>query len=55
MTRDFGRCGIGFCWADRRISKALNKLQFERPALVQSRAIPPVLESKDVLVKARTG
>ncbi|KAF4671401.1 putative ATP-dependent RNA helicase ddx56 [Perkinsus olseni] len=40
---------------DRRISKALNKLEFERPALVQSRAIPSVLENKDVLVKARTG
>ena len=37
------------------VKKAVEKLGFEKPTEVQSRAIPAVLEGKDVLVTAQTG
>ena len=40
---------------DRRVSKAVMKLGFVNPTLVQSRAVPLALEGKDLLVRARTG
>jgi len=45
--RDFG--------LDRRLVKALSKLGYVYPTLVQSRCIPLVLHGKDVVVRARTG
>jgi ATP-dependent RNA helicase DDX56/DBP9 len=47
IQRDFG--------LDRRLIKALSKLGFTYPTLVQSRCIPIALQGKDVLVRARTG
>jgi len=47
IQRDFG--------LDRRLVKALSKLGFIYPTLVQSRCIPIALQGKDVLVRARTG
>jgi ATP-dependent RNA helicase DDX56/DBP9 len=45
--RDFG--------LDSRLIKALSKLGFIYPTLVQSKCIPIALEGKDALVRARTG
>ena len=40
---------------DRRLIKALSKLGYTYPTMVQSRCIPIALQGKDVLVRARTG
>ena len=40
---------------DRRLAKALSKLGYVSPTVVQSECIPLALLGKDVLVKARTG
>eukprot|EP01135_Chromosphaera_perkinsii_P012416 Nk52_evm27s2657 gene=Nk52_evmTU27s2657 len=40
---------------DQRILRALARLKWARPTLVQSKAIPCGLEGKDVLARARTG
>ncbi|KAK9879462.1 hypothetical protein WA026_006533 [Henosepilachna vigintioctopunctata] len=40
---------------DDRILKAIVKLQWSTPTLIQSKSIPLQLEGKDVLVRARTG
>ena len=40
---------------DKRILKALSKLGYTYPTLVQSKCIPLALLGKDVLVRARTG
>ncbi|KAF2896811.1 hypothetical protein ILUMI_09363 [Ignelater luminosus] len=40
---------------DDRILKAIAKLGWQTPTLIQERAIPMLLEGKDVLVRARTG
>ncbi|XP_030762498.1 probable ATP-dependent RNA helicase DDX56 [Sitophilus oryzae] len=40
---------------DDRILKAVAKLGWQTPTLIQEKAIPLLLEGKDVLVKARTG
>ncbi|CAG9773078.1 unnamed protein product [Ceutorhynchus assimilis] len=40
---------------DDRILKAIAKLGWEAPTLIQEKAIPLLLEGKDVLVRARTG
>ncbi|KAF5289485.1 hypothetical protein FQR65_LT11859 [Abscondita terminalis] len=40
---------------DDRILKAIAKLGWQEPTLIQERAIPLLLEGKDVLVRARTG
>lgn len=41
---------------DRRITKALtNKLKLEHPTIVQTKGIPPALQGKDLLCRARTG
>lgn len=47
IQRDFG--------LDRRLIKAISKLGFTYPTLVQSKCIPIALQGKDVLVRARTG
>ncbi|KAF8967708.1 P-loop containing nucleoside triphosphate hydrolase protein [Flammula alnicola] len=40
---------------DSRILRALADLGFARPTLVQAKAIPLALESRDILARARTG
>ncbi|EDW36635.1 GL15985 [Drosophila persimilis] len=40
---------------DHRILKAVSKLGWEQPTLIQGTAIPLLLEGKDVVVRARTG
>lgn len=40
---------------DRRLVKALSKLGFSHPTLVQSKCLPIAMEGKDILVRARTG
>ena len=40
---------------DARILRALADLGFARPTLVQAKAIPLGLESRDILARARTG
>src|SRR3546814_104619 len=47
QARDFG--------LDRRLVKALAKLGFAYPTLVQARCVPIALQGKDMLVRARTG
>ena len=47
MQRDFG--------LDRRLVKALSKLGFTYPTLVQAKCIPIIVQGKDVLVRAKTG
>ncbi|EDW56383.1 GM22624 [Drosophila sechellia] len=40
---------------DQRILKAVAQLGWQQPTLIQSTAIPLLLEGKDVVVRARTG
>ena len=40
---------------DPRLQKALSKLGFAHPTLIQSTAIPLALAGKDILARARTG
>lgn len=40
---------------DARILRALADAGFARPTLVQAKAIPLALESRDILARARTG
>jgi hypothetical protein len=40
---------------DTRILRALADMGFARPTLVQAKAIPLALESRDILARARTG
>ncbi|EEB90228.1 hypothetical protein MPER_11590, partial [Moniliophthora perniciosa FA553] len=40
---------------DGRILSALADMGFARPTLVQAKAIPLALESRDILARARTG
>jgi ATP-dependent RNA helicase DDX56/DBP9 len=40
---------------DARLLRALADMGFARPTLVQSKAIPLALESRDILARARTG
>ncbi len=40
---------------DRRLIKAVSRMGFVYPTLVQSKAVPLALEGKDLLVRARTG
>lgn len=40
---------------DDRILKAIAKLSWQTPTLIQEKAIPLLLEGKDVLLRARTG
>jgi ATP-dependent RNA helicase DDX56/DBP9 len=47
VQRDFG--------LDRRLVKALSKLGYVHPTLVQSKSLPIALQGKDLLVRARTG
>ena len=37
------------------ILKALNELEFEEPTEVQARAIPHILDGRDVIVTSKTG
>eukprot|EP01041_Mallomonas_annulata_P007912 gene7912-16197_t len=47
FQRDFG--------LDLRLIKALSKLGFTYPTIVQAKSIPIALQGKDILVRARTG
>lgn len=47
IQRDFG--------LDRRLIKALSKLNYTYPTLVQSKCIPLAIQGKDCCVRARTG
>ncbi|CAG8818016.1 7984_t:CDS:10, partial [Cetraspora pellucida] len=40
---------------DPRISRALSKLNFHKPTLIQAEAIPLALAGKDILARAKTG
>jgi len=40
---------------DRRLIKALSKLGYIYPTLIQSKCIPIIVQGKDVLVRAKTG
>jgi ATP-dependent RNA helicase DDX56/DBP9 len=40
---------------DARLQRAIAKLQFNTPTLIQETAIPLALEGKDILARARTG
>jgi ATP-dependent RNA helicase DDX56/DBP9 len=40
---------------DTRLLRSLADMGFARPTLVQTKAIPLALESKDILARARTG
>ena len=40
---------------DDRIQKAIAKLGWSQPTLIQEKAIPLILDGKDVLAKGRTG
>ncbi|GAM27564.1 hypothetical protein SAMD00019534_107400 [Acytostelium subglobosum LB1] len=40
---------------DDRITKAVKKMGFEHPTLIQAKAVPLSLQGKDILAKARTG
>lgn len=40
---------------DARLLRALADLGFARPTLVQAKAIPLALDSRDILARARTG
>ncbi|RIA93241.1 ATP-dependent RNA helicase dbp9 [Glomus cerebriforme] len=40
---------------DPRLSRALSKLNFHKPTLIQTKAIPLALAGKDILARARTG
>lgn len=40
---------------DARLLRALADIKFAHPTLVQAKAIPLLLEGKDVLARARTG
>lgn len=44
-----------FSALDSRILRALADLSFAHPTLVQAKAIPLLLEGKDVFARARTG
>jgi superfamily II DNA/RNA helicase len=39
---------------DPRLQRAIAKLKFENPTLVQETGIPLALQGKDILAKART-
>jgi len=40
---------------DRRLTKALKKMEIMQPTIIQSQVIPLALEGKDLLVRSRTG
>ncbi len=40
---------------DPRLSRALSKLNFHKPTLIQEKAVPLALAGKDILARARTG
>ena len=44
--------GLGL---DSRLLQGINKQNFQKPTLVQSKAIPLALEGRDVLARAKTG
>ena len=54
-----GEGGGGGGWSslglDPRLLRALTKKQYRAPTAVQARAIPLVLEGKDVVARAHTG
>ncbi|KAK9365927.1 P-loop containing nucleoside triphosphate hydrolase protein [Lipomyces kononenkoae] len=40
---------------DQRLLQAISRQQFERPTLVQAKAIPLAFEGKDIIARAKTG
>jgi ATP-dependent RNA helicase DDX56/DBP9 len=52
QKRDATFAGLGL---DSRLLQAIAKQNFKSPTLVQSKAIPLVLEGRDVLARAKTG
>ena len=50
MTKSFAELGLR-----EEILKAISLLGFEEPTRIQERCIPPLLEGKDIIGKARTG
>ncbi|KAI9906981.1 hypothetical protein PsorP6_004691 [Peronosclerospora sorghi] len=50
--KTFAECNFGL---DRRLYKAVAKLRFVHPTLLQMHANPLALQGKDLLVRARTG
>ena len=55
MSSDLTFSSAPFNTLDPRILLALADQKFAHPTLVQAKAIPLLLEGKDVLAKARTG
>lgn len=49
-AREFADFGL-----DQRLHRAIAKLGWLKPTLIQSRAIPLALAGKDILAGARTG
>uniref|UniRef100_M4BKX7 RNA helicase n=1 Tax=Hyaloperonospora arabidopsidis (strain Emoy2) TaxID=559515 RepID=M4BKX7_HYAAE len=52
VHKPFTECAFGL---DRRLTKAVAKMQFVHATLVQLHCIPLALQGKDLLVRARTG
>ncbi|CAI5726680.1 unnamed protein product [Hyaloperonospora brassicae] len=52
VHKPFAECAFGL---DRRLTKAVAKMQFVHATLVQLHCIPLALQGKDLLVRARTG
>ncbi|XP_071447943.1 probable ATP-dependent RNA helicase DDX56 [Hetaerina americana] len=50
-----GKCHFHEMELDDRILKAIAKQGWQEPTLIQEKAIPLLLEGKDVLIRARTG
>ena len=50
MTKSFAELGLR-----DEILNAISLLGFEEPTAIQERCIPPLLEGKDIIGKARTG
>ena len=55
MGIDKGDAGWDALGLDPRLLRALTKKRYRAPTPVQSRAIPLVLEGKDVVARAHTG
>jgi ATP-dependent RNA helicase DeaD len=55
MTDEDPPSGFAAFALDERLRKAIGGLGFEKPTPVQAEAIPPLLEGRDVIGRARTG
>ncbi|MCO4761326.1 MAG: DEAD/DEAH box helicase [Myxococcales bacterium] len=52
---DESKAGFAALDLDPRILSALREMGFEKPTPIQSQAIPPLLEGRDMIGRARTG